>query len=154
VHQKYKRSELIIYLTEDFYMSQILDVKALLKNMRLNPVQKMGLSGRLKGREFPAPSDADNVYEVTFGQNIILIRAIDGGLTPDEMDLVADILQRGRKNEQKAMLDMLTLIQVFPLGQETVDVLIEEWKQNGVESQLIAGPAFAGVAAEAESVTP
>lgn len=130
-------------------MSQILDVKALLKNTKLNPVQKMGLSGRLKGREFPAPSDVDNVYEVTFGQNIIRIRAIEGGLVPDEMDLVADILQRGRKNEQKAMIDMLTLIQVFPLAQETVDVLIEEWKQNGVESRLIAGPAFA-----AEGVTP
>ncbi|MGZ4133962.1 MAG: hypothetical protein ACXVC1_01950 [Tumebacillaceae bacterium] len=132
-------------------MSQILDVKALLKNTKLNPVQKMGLSSRLKGREFPAPSEVDNVYQVTFGQNIIHIRAVDNGLTPDEMDLVADILQRGRKNEQKAMLDMLTLIQVFPLAQETVNVLLEEWKENGVESQLVAGPLFTGAV---EGVTP
>jgi hypothetical protein len=46
------------------------------------------------------------------------------------------------------MLDMLIVIQVFPLAQETVDVLIEEWKENGVESKLISGPALAAATAE------
>jgi hypothetical protein len=123
-------------------MSQFLDLKAVLKLTKLNPIQKMSMTNRFRDREFPAPTDHDNVYEVTFGQNIIQIRSGEGGLSPDEMDIVADVLQKGRKNEQKAMMDMLTLIQVLPLAQNTVDVLIEEWRQNGVESQLLSGPAF------------
>lgn len=129
-------------------MSETFDIKALLKRTKLNPVQKMGLSSRFKDRQFPAPAETDNVYEVAFGQNVINIHAAEGGLVPDEMDTVADVLQRARKNEQKAMLDMLIVIQVFPLAQETVDVLIEEWKENGVESKLISGPALAAATAE------
>lgn len=124
-------------------MSNTYDFKAALKLTKLNPVQKMTLSKRFPGREFPAASDADNVYQVTFGEVTVHIRAIEGGLEPTEMDLIADVLQRTRKNEQKAMMDMLTIIQVFPLAQETMDVLIEEWKENGVEAILVKGPAFA-----------
>ncbi|MGB8956563.1 MAG: hypothetical protein WCC10_14400 [Tumebacillaceae bacterium] len=123
-------------------MSQVLDLKEALKRTKLSPVQKMSMTTRFKSREFPAPSDQDNVYEVSFGQNIIEIRSVENGLTPDEMDIVADVLQKARKNEQKAMMDMLSLIQVLPLAQETTDVLIEEWRQNGVESKLISGPAM------------
>ena len=129
-------------------MSQFLDLKAVLKLTKLSPIQKMSMTNRFRDRQFPAQSDQDNVYEVTFGQNIIQIRAAEGGLSPDEMDVVADVLQKGRKNEQKAMMDMLTLIQVLPLAQNTVDVLIEEWKQNGVESKLLSGPAFTASASE------
>ncbi|MBL0386573.1 hypothetical protein JJB07_07915 [Tumebacillus sp. ITR2] len=124
-------------------MSETFDIKALLKRTKLNPVQKMGLTSRFKERAFPAPAESDNVYEVAFGQNIIYIRAAEGGLVPDEMDTVADVLQRARKNEQKAMLDMLVVIQVFPLAPDTVATLIEEWKENGVESKLVGGPALA-----------
>ncbi|MFD2171673.1 hypothetical protein [Tumebacillus lipolyticus] len=126
---------------------ELFDFKSALKRTKLNPVQKMTLSSRFKGREFPIATEQDNVYEVTFGETVINIRAIESGLTPDEMDLIADILSRTRKNEQKAMLDMLTMIQVYPLAQETIDTLIKEWGENGVEAKLIAGPAL-------ESVTP
>ncbi len=121
-------------------MTQFLDFKAVIKAAKLNPLQKMGLSNRFKNRQFPAPAEGDSIYEVTFGQLQIHIRGAEGGLTPDEMDVVADLLQRTRKNEQKAMMDMLTIIQALPLGTETVVVLLEEWKQNGVESKLVAGP--------------
>jgi len=111
------------------------NMKEALKGTKLNPVQKMGLTKRFKERIFSMPSkENDKFYEVIFGQNKIVVRAHESGLLPDEMDAVADILTRGRRNEQKSMIDMLTLIQVLPLAQETLDVLIEEWKQNGVEA--------------------
>jgi hypothetical protein len=131
---------------------EMFDFKSALKRTKLNPVQKMTLSARFKGRTFPMPSENDNVYQVAFGQTVIHIRAAENGLTPDEMDLIADVLSRTRKNEQKAMLDMLTIIQVYPLAQETTDTLIKEWGENGVQSKLISGPALK--AAETESVTP
>ncbi|HEU4965464.1 MAG TPA: hypothetical protein VFV52_16690 [Bacilli bacterium] len=121
-------------------MSTTFDVKTALKLTKLNPAQKMTLSKRFQGREFPAVSEQDNVYQVTFGEVTVHIRAVEGGLKPDEMDLIADVLQRTRKKEQKAMMDMLTIIQVFPLAQDTMDVLIEEWKENGVEATLVKGP--------------
>jgi hypothetical protein len=129
-------------------MSQALDLKEMLKLTKLNPVQKMGLNGRFKHREFPGVTEQDNIYKVTLGQHVIHIRAAKGGLTPDEMDMVADVLQRGRRNEQKAMMDMLSIIQVLPLGQETVEVLLEEWKQNGIEAELVKGPGMAADRAE------
>jgi hypothetical protein len=120
-------------------MSQFLDFKAVIKAAKLNPMQKMGLNSRFKNREFPAPSEQDSIYEVTFGQLTIHVRGAEGGLTPDEMDTVADLLQRTRKNEQKAMMDMLTIITILPLGTNTIVILLDEWKQNGVESKLISG---------------
>lgn len=125
---------------------EMFDFKSALKRTKLNPVQKMTLSNRFKGRKFPVPSEQDNVYQVTFGETAILIRAAENGLLPDEMDLIADVLSRARKNEQKAMIDMLTVIQVFPLAQETADTLIKEWSENGVESKQIAGPGLESVA--------
>jgi len=124
-------------------MTDTYTMKDAMKGIKLNPLQKMGLTKNFKERTFNVPSkEQDNIYEVTFGQNKILVRANESGLRADEMDKVADILTRGRKNEQKAMLDMLTLIQVLPLAQETLDVLIEEWKENGVDAQLLSGPAL------------
>ena len=122
-------------------MSEVLDMKAALKRTKMNPVQKMTLTNRFRDRQFPAPSETDNVYEVYFGENVVQIRSAENGMKPDEMDIVADVLTRTRKNEQKAMIDMLMIIQLFPMAQETVDTLIEEWKENGVESKLVSGPA-------------
>lgn len=129
-------------------MSEFLDFKAVIKAARLNPLQKMGLSNRFKNRQFPAPAETDSVYEVTFGQLKIHVRGAEGGLTPDEMDMVADVLQRTRKNEQKAMMDMLTIIQILPMGTDTIVILLEEWKENGVESQLVSGPELRVEASE------
>ena len=123
-------------------MSEVLNLKEALKRTKLSPVQKMSMSTRFKTREFPAPTDQDNVYEVAFGQNVIQIRSAETGLAPEEMDIIADVLQKARKNEQKAMMDMLSLIQVLPLAPQTVTELVEEWAKNGVETKLIAGPAF------------
>jgi len=134
-------------------MSQTFDFKSALKRTKLNPVQKMSLSNRFKDRHFPVESDTDQVYEVTFGENKIHIRAAEGGLSQEEMDLIADILTRIRKNEQKAMIDMLTMIQIYPLAPDTVSVLIEEWKETGATTQQISGPAPAAVSSE-ETVTP
>lgn len=129
-------------------MSEFLDFKAAIKAAKLNPLQKMGLSSRFKTRQFPAQSETDSVYEVTFGQLTIRVRGAEGGLTPDEMDMVADVLQRTRKNEQKAMMDMLTIIQILPMGTDTIVVLLEEWKENGVESTLLSGPELRVEASE------
>ncbi|ASS76273.1 hypothetical protein CIG75_15860 [Tumebacillus algifaecis] len=123
---------------------EMFDFKSALKRTKLNPIQKMTLSNRFKGREFTYPTEGDNIYEVAFGETVINIRAAETGLTPEEMDLIADVLSRARKNEQKAMIDMLTVIQVYPLAQETTDTLIKEWGENGVESKLIAGSALEG----------
>lgn len=134
-------------------MSQTFDFKSALKRTKLNPVQKMSLSNRFKDRQFPVESDTDQVYEVTFGENKIQIRAAEGGLSQEEMDLIADILTRIRKNEQKAMIDMLTMIQIYPLAPDTVAVLIEEWKETGATTEQISGPAPQAADAT-ESVTP
>jgi hypothetical protein len=134
-------------------MTQMIDFKSLLKRTKLSPVQKLSLGNRFKGREFPAESESDQVYEVTFGENKIFIRAAEGGLTQDEMDLIADILQRTRKKEQKAMIDMLTMIQIFPLAPDTVSVLLTEWEQTGATAKQISGPVAAETTEATETTT-
>ena len=65
-------------------MSEVLDMKAALKRTKMNPVQKMTLTNRFRDRQFPAPSETDNVYEVYFGENVVQIRSAENGMNSQE----------------------------------------------------------------------